>query len=69
MSLHSETAAPVGRDGGEVVREAFEAHDYITIPPIVNVTDIAAAIMERLRLSPRIARLICHLAQIGGRAG
>lgn len=71
MHLHSETAAPMGSiigSGGSVITKAVAAENYHLTPKTATPTELAAAIVAaRFRLSPRMARVVCELAQIGGR--
>jgi hypothetical protein len=67
MHLHSKTAAPRARDGGGVDVKAVTARFYLTTT--FNATDLAAAILgARFGLSEHMARVICELSGIGGRA-
>lgn len=69
MHLHNETAAPMGSiigSGGWVVTKAVAAKDYQN--PTTTATEIAVSIIaRRYGLSIARARLVCHLAGIGGR--
>jgi len=75
MDPHSETAAPKGSifgNGGSVVSKAVTAQNYpnpsILATPSLTPTNIAVAIVAaRWGLSPCIARLVCELANLGGR--
>lgn len=71
MHLHSKTAAPMGSiigNGGSVVTKAVAAENYHPTPKTATPTELPAAIVAaRFRLSPRMARVVCELARIGGR--
>ena len=71
MHLHNETAAPMGSiigNGGSVVSKAVATENYHLTPKTATPADLAATIVaSRFRLSPRMARVVCELAQIGGR--
>lgn len=70
MHLHSETAAPKGSifgNGGPVVSKAVTAQNYLNTS--INAKEIAAArLASRFGLSLTLARTVCELAGIGGRA-
>lgn len=62
-------AAPVARDGGDfrhgISSEGTVPAMYIT--PVISATEFAANLVgRRFRLAPPTARLVCHLAGIGG---
>lgn len=67
MTPHNRAAAlGTNRDGG-VDAKAVAAHFYLT--PTLNATDLAAAILgARFGLSECMARVVCELSGIGGRA-
>jgi len=68
MNFHNETAAPMGSiiGSGSDISKAVAAKKYRTITP--DAKEIAVSIIAaRFRLSPCMARLVCELAQIGGR--
>lgn len=71
MHLRNETPPLTGsvvRNGGSVVSKAVAAENYHLIPKTATPADLAATIIaSRFRLSPRMARIVCELAQIGGR--
>lgn len=71
MHLHNETAAPMGSiigNGGSVVAKAVAAENYHLTQNTATPADLAATIIAvRFGLSPRMARVVCELAQIGGR--
>jgi hypothetical protein len=66
MNLHNETAAPTAIGNGGGISNAVAAqicHNHSS-----SATEIAASIIAaRFRIPPYIARLVCELAQIGGR--
>lgn len=68
MRLQNETAAPTGiGDGGKGISKALTAERYQK--PSITATEIATSIIAaRFRLSPYMAKLVCELAEIGGRA-
>ena len=68
MTFHSEAAALGSSQGsGEVDVKAVAAHFYLT--PTLNATDLAAAILgDRFGLTEHMARVVCELSGIGGRA-
>jgi hypothetical protein len=66
MDLHNETAAPIAVGNGGDISKAVTAGNYRTIT--LSATEIASTIIAaRFRLHPCMARLVCELAQIGGR--
>jgi hypothetical protein len=71
MNPHSEAAAPMGSiigNGGLGISKKVVLSEYQN--PVISATEIATAIIAtRLRISPCLARVVCELAQIGGRVG
>ncbi|GLS29293.1 hypothetical protein SAMN04488498_11396 [Mesorhizobium albiziae] len=66
MKLKTETAAPIAVGNGGDISKAVTAGDYRTLT--LSATEIASSIIAaRFRLSPCMARLVCELAQLGGR--
>lgn len=72
MIPHSKTAAPMGSNignGGIDISKAVVAQKY-SIPTEIATGEYAAnKLASRFRLSISTARVICHLAGIGGSAG
>lgn len=70
MHLHSETAAPKVApfgNGGPVVSKASAAQNYRI--PCISAKEIAATrLANRFGLSLSLARTVCELSGIGGRA-
>lgn len=65
MSVQMETAPRLASESGGISK-ASTAGNYRITPS--SATDFAASIIaSRFSLSPRLARLVCELAQIGGR--
>ena len=68
MYLHNEAAGPMALGtGGEVDLKAVAAHFYLSSDP--TSTDLAVRLLgARFGLNEAVARVICELSGIGGRA-
>lgn len=65
MNIHDKAAGLAGL-GGSVDRQVVAATFYPT--PAFDAKHFAALVVaERFRISPRLARLVCSLADLGGR--
>jgi hypothetical protein len=66
--LHEMRKPALAGAGSQEVRSARRLNTSEDSRNAPDVQDVAAAIVAyRYRLSPRMARLFCHLAHIGGR--
>jgi len=66
--VENNFAGPIAVETGEAVNNAVAAEHYLPPSKPATPTELAAVIVAaRFRLSPCVARLVCHLAQIGGR--
>jgi hypothetical protein len=69
MILHSETAAPMGSiigNGGNGFSKAVAAQIYRNSTETATSDYPARVVASRFRLTISTARLVCHLAGIGG---
>lgn len=64
----NELAGPMAVGTGDSNSKAVTVQNYHPIQKIATPADLAATIIAvRFGLSPRIARVVCELARIGGR--
>lgn len=71
MNFHNEPAAPMGSiigNGGSVVTKAVAAQNYPNRTEIATADYATRVVATRFRLTISTARLVCHLAGIGGAA-
>lgn len=67
MTQKHETAGS-GKHGGLGISNAVTPFEYSR--PNLSATEIASAIIaQRFHISPCMARVVCELAQLGGRVG
>lgn len=68
-ALEKRSAAPEARDGGMVRNSIFPQGTALAsyYMPAISATELAALkLARRYRLPAHTARLVCHLAGIGG---
>lgn len=69
MNLHNETAAATGSivaTAGPVFQKSVGAFEYPS-RPFDAMAFATSLVAQRRRVTPVIARLVCELAQLGGR--
>ena len=67
MNLHNRTAATTGIVDGGVVKKVVATSSYQNHPAQATAESYATAkILSRFRLRIETARVICHLAGMGG---